>query len=266
MRDRVRTLRNAQLLEDVPEGELGCVASLVRSVELGCAETFAVRGQPSPGMVIVEAGNLEVLLDSSPVCSLSPGSLFAEDALLSECAAPATLRAASRAQVGVLERSRLLLELPHLPVLRQNLEAAYRRRVLAARLYSIDLFRGLSPQARFRLADLFDAIVVPAGTLLAKEGCPGDAFYVIREGCALLHLESLPGEQPVLRTATLGAGDYLGDGSLLEDAPHTATVSAPRDLTVMKLDRPGFHAALSGLPGQLEEVMAAQARRRESIL
>ena len=266
MRDRVRTLQNALLLEEVPEQELGELARLVRLVELREAETFVVRGQPSPGMVMVEAGILEVLLDSSPVCALSPGSLFAEDSLVSESAAPATLRAAAPSRVGLLERSSVRRELPRLPGLRRQLEVAYRRRVLAARLYSIDLFHGLSAEARFRLADRFDALEVPGGAVLAQEGRAGDAFFVIREGEALLHLEAHPGAEAGPATATLRAGDYLGDNCLLDDSPHTATVSVPWDLTVMKLDRQGFLAALDGLPDQLNEVKAALARRRESIL
>ena len=54
--DRLAMLKNALLLEKVPAGELDQLAALVRLVELKGAETFAVRGQPSPGMVLVGSG------------------------------------------------------------------------------------------------------------------------------------------------------------------------------------------------------------------
>lgn len=263
----IRTLRNALLLEKVPELELAEIARLVKTRELKDAETFAVRGQTNPGLVVVESGNLEVLLDSSPICSLSPGSLFGEDALVSESPAPATLRAAADSTIAVLERRLVVRELMRLPNLRQALETAYRKRVLAARLYTIDLFQALTPEARTRLLDQFEVVDVPGGSVLATEGQKGDAFLLIRDGEALLHLPAMEGAPPdAPQTATLKVGDYLGDGTLVDDAPHTATVTAPYDAKMMRLTRKDFLAALAPFPGQLEAVKAAYQRRSESML
>ena len=276
MKDRLEILQNALLFGEVPEVEVDQLVRLVKTVELGEAETFVVRGQPLPGMVMVEAGCLEVLLDSSPICSLSPGSLFSEDALVSDAPAPATLRAATKSRIAVLERKALLREIQRLPNLRHALEQAYRRRVLAARLYQIDLFQVLSVEARLKILDRFEVVSVPGGSELAHEGQLGDSFYVIRDGEALLHLPPIelpPGGQPLAaaepapQTAALKTGDYLGDTCLVDpQKPHGATVSAPYDVLVMKLQRTHFHAALKGLPGQLEATMAAYQRRSESIL
>src|SRR5258708_32282341 len=102
MPDRLQMLRNAVLLESVPQDELEQLAALVRQVELQMAETFAVRGQPSPGMVLVDAGALEGILDSTPICSLAPGGIFSEGSLVSDSPSPATLRAAAASRSGVL--------------------------------------------------------------------------------------------------------------------------------------------------------------------
>ena len=276
MKDRFQILQNALLFGDVPEVEVDQLVRLVRTVDLPMGETFTVRGQPLPGMVLVEAGCLEVLLDSSPICSLSPGSLFAEDALVSDSPAPASLRAALPSKVGLLERKAVLREIQRLPGLRQALEVAYRRRVLAARLYQVDLFQVLSPLARLKLLDRFEVVDIPGGSVLAREGELGDAFFVIREGEAVLHLppveadplgEQEEGAPKVPTTATLRVGDYLGDTMLIdEQKPHGATVTAEYDVRVMKLERAHFLATLKGLPGQLDEVQAAYKRRSESIL
>ncbi len=280
MKDRFQILQNALLFGDVPEVEVDQLVRLVRSVDLPMGETFTVRGQPLPGMVLVEAGCLEVLLDSSPICSLSPGSLFAEDALVWDSPAPASLRAALPSKVGLLERKAVLREVARLPGLRAALEQAYRRRVLAARLYQVDLFQVLSPLTRLKLLERFEVVDVPGGSVLAREGELGDAFYVIREGEAVLHLppvESDPLAGPLAEqdpnanqgptTATLRVGDYLGDTMLVDDQkPHGATVSTDYDLRVMKLERAHFLATLQSVPGQLDEAMAAYRRRSESIL
>lgn len=257
---RLLLLRNALLLETVPEGEIEQLASLVHTIDVEAAQTLTVRGQPSPGLVLVEEGSLEVLLDSTPICTLSPGSVFSEDSLVSDAPAPATLRAALASRVGVLDREAVEEQLDRMPGLWAVLDRAWRHRILAARLYSIDLFRDLSAQARLRLADAFEEIDLPAGTLLAEEGKVLDCFFVIREGQAELHLPE--GEDPA--TVPLRSGEYVGDLALVEDFPQTATVAAPYGLRAMKLDRKAFAAAIAG--DDLREVHAAAARRKESIL
>ncbi len=257
---RIRLLRNALLLETVPESELEQLSSLVRTVELAVAETFTVRGQPSPGMVLVEQGSLEVLLDATPICTLSPGSVFSEDSLVSNAPAPATLRAALPSRIGVLERAAVEEQIENMPHLWEQLDRAWRHRVLVARLYAIDLFRDLTAEARLRLADAFEEIDLPAGSLLAEDGKVLESFFVIREGQAELHLAEGDGPSSV----PLRSGEYVGDLALLEDFPQTATVSAPYGLRAMKLDRAAFAKAIDA--DGLREVQAAAARRKESIL
>ena len=255
-------LRNAVLLESVPEGELSQLAALVRPVELKAAETFAVRGQPSPGMVLVDQGALEVILDSTPICSLSPGSIFAEEALVSDSPSPATLRAAAPSVIGVLEREAMEGQMDLMPRLWEVLDQAWRHRVLAGRLYAIDLFRDITPEARLALADAFEAVDLSAGQLLAEEGKPLDCFWVIREGLAELQLPE--GNDPP--SVALRAGEYVGDLALVEDFPQSATVAAPYGLRAMRLSRAALRKALAKFPGAVNEVKAAAARRKESIL
>jgi CRP-like cAMP-binding protein len=274
MPDRFKALRNSLLLASVPEIEVDQLVPLVRSVKVAENETYAVRGQPLSGLVLVDSGALEVLFESSPICCLSPGSLFGEDALVSDAMAPATLRAAIPGQLGLLERKIMLREIPRLPNLRDALERAYRRRVLAARLYQIDIFQALSDSARLALLDRFEVQTIPGGAVLAERGMPGDGFVFIREGEALLHMPpdegagegAADGAAAEPQTATLKVGDYLGDTTLVDDRPHTATVTAPYDLVVMKLSRDHFQEALAAYPADLGEAMAAYRRRSESIL
>jgi CRP-like cAMP-binding protein len=262
MPDRLEMLRNAVLLESVPDGELEQLAALVRPVDLGMAETFAIRGQPSPGMVLVDAGSLEVILDSTPICSLSPGSIFSEESLVSDSPAPATLRAALASKIGVLERDAVEGQIDLMPKLWEVLDRAWRHRILAARLYSIDLFRELAADVRIAMADAFEEVDLPAEAALAREGEKLDCFFVIREGQAELQLPE--GNDPP--TVALRAGEYVGDLALLEDFPQSATVIAPYGVRAMKLSRKVLMELLGRYPGALDDVKAAAARRKESIL
>src|SRR5260370_23328286 len=125
MPDRLGLLRTAVLLEKAPQGELEHLAALVRPVSIKGGETFAIRGQPSPGMVLVDAGSLEVLLHSTPICSLSPGSIFCEESLVSDTASPATLRPAIPSAIGVPERRAVEGRIDPMPKLPANLRQAW---------------------------------------------------------------------------------------------------------------------------------------------
>jgi cGMP-dependent protein kinase 2 len=262
MPDRLDMLRNAVLLESVPAKEIEQLAALVRPVELIAAETFAERGQPSPGMVLLDAGSLEVLLDATPICSLSPGSVFSEESLVSDSLSPATLRAAVASRIGVLERHAVEGQIDQMPKLWEVLDRAWRHRILAARLYSIDLFRELAAEARVAISDAFEEVDLSAGAFLAKEGQVLDCFWVIREGQAELDLSE--GHEPA--SVPLRTGEYVGDLALIEDFPQMGTVSAPHGLRAMRLSRAALQAALDRYPGALAEVRAAAARRKESNL
>jgi CRP-like cAMP-binding protein len=255
-------LRNAMLLESVPQDELEQLAALVRPVALKAEETFAVRGQPSPGMVLVDAGSLEVILDSTPICSLSPGSIFSEESLVSDAPSPATLRAAAASKIGVLERGAVEGQLDLMPRLYDVLDRAWRHHVLAARLYAIDLFRDISADARLALADAFEEVDLPAGATIAREGQVLDCFWVIREGQAELVLPE--GHDP--SSVLLRPGEYVGDVALLEDFPQSATVSAPYGMRAMRLTRQALQTTLDSFSGALAEMRAAAERRKESIL
>jgi len=258
--DRMQMLRNALLLEHAQEQELQELLGLIKTVQLATAETWAIRGQPCAGMVLVEQGALEVILDSTPICSLSPGSVFCEEALVSDALAPATLRAACPSVIAVLEREAVDEQLDQLPHLWETLDQAWRRRILVARLYAIDLFNVLTHEARLQLAQAFEEVDLPPGALLAEEGKVLDCFWVIREGQAELQLPE--GEDPA--SVPLRAGEYVGELAVLEDFPQSATVSAPMGLRAMRLTRAKLRETLDA--AALAEVAAAAQRRKDSIL
>ena len=87
---------------------------------------------------------------------------------------------------------------------------------------------------------------LPSGTVLLKEGTPGDQFFVILEG----ELEVTRNEGG--RTLVLdiqGAGGFLSEMSLLEDRPRSASARATRDSTVLALEPEQFGDLLSRCPG-----------------
>jgi CRP/FNR family transcriptional regulator, cyclic AMP receptor protein len=116
------------------------------------------------------------------------------------------------------------------------------------------LFEGLSRKELVQLARLTDDVEIPAGRVLCREGDRGREFFVLVEG-----------KVDVARNgrgvATLGAGDFVGEISLLEPTPRTATVTAQTRLRFFVLAPKDFQQMLDENPSIERKVLRALARR-----
>ena len=101
-------------------------------------------------------------------------------------------------------------------------------------LAALPFFKGLNGQELERIAARLQTQRFADGDTVFFAGEPGDRYYVIREGRALV---TLPDGQPA---RTLGPGDGFGELALLFSRPRSATVTASGPLVVAALDRNDF--------------------------
>jgi CRP-like cAMP-binding protein len=108
-------------------------------------------------------------------------------------------------------------------------------------LARVGLFGALPGETLGKLADRMQRDDVAAGTVLLREGQPGDRFFVLLSGIAAVSQSSLGGRR-VLR-----AGEYFGEVALVMDVPRTATVTAMTSCVVASCDRATFDELLRPL-------------------
>jgi CRP-like cAMP-binding protein len=108
-------------------------------------------------------------------------------------------------------------------------------------LARIELLAGLPGQVLGRLAKQMEREEVPPGTVIVREGEPGDRFYLLFAGMLAVNQRDL-GERRVLRP-----GAYFGEVSLTMGVPRTATVSAITPAVVASCDRETFDEFLRPL-------------------
>jgi CRP/FNR family transcriptional regulator, cyclic AMP receptor protein len=129
-------------------------------------------------------------------------------------------------------------------------------------LSRVPLFSGLSRRHLKQLAEACTDARYRPGTTMVVEGRPGDTFFVIVEGEAVV----LRG---VRRVAKLGAGDFFGEISLLDGGPRTATVEATTQVLAIRLSRPTFNQMLKVEPKisvKILDEVAHRIREREKVL
>ena len=101
-------------------------------------------------------------------------------------------------------------------------------------LARVGLFAALPGETLGKLADRMRRDEVAPGTVLVREGEPGDRFYVLVSGVAGVSQSSL-GERRILR-----AGEFFGEVALTMNVPRTATVTAMTPCVVASCDAAAF--------------------------
>jgi cAMP-dependent protein kinase regulator len=108
-------------------------------------------------------------------------------------------------------------------------------------LARVGLFASLSGETLTKLADRMRREEVEPGTVLLREGEPGDRFYALLSGLAGVSQETM-GERGILR-----AGEFFGEVALTMKVPRTATVTAVTPCVVASCDRATFDELLRPL-------------------
>ncbi len=82
-----------------------------------------------------------------------------------------------------------------------------------------------------------------AGTVLFREGDEGAEMYIIQSGRVQI-TRRVGGQEVVL--ATLPAGEFLGEMSIVNDRPRTATATVVEEAVLLRLDGATFEAMIRG--------------------
>lgn len=106
-------------------------------------------------------------------------------------------------------------------------------------LRQIPLFGVLPGAAIEGLAQSLDHVHLEAGTVLMREGDPGDYYYAVADGTVEVSQRGR-----VIRS--IGRPGGLGEIALLRSVPRTATAVASTPVTAFRLDRDLFLTAVTG--------------------
>jgi CRP/FNR family transcriptional regulator, cyclic AMP receptor protein len=129
----------------------------------------------------------------------------------------------------------------------------------AALLAEIPFFHFLDDSERVSLAARLEEVQVPEGQVLFNYGEPGDCLYVIRSGKAEVFFKDDTGTRIVLEVA--GSGDVVGELSLLDGGPRTASVVVTETLEALRLDRGDLDQFLRTHPAAAIDLMSSMGRR-----
>jgi CRP-like cAMP-binding protein len=123
-----------------------------------------------------------------------------------------------------------------------------------ARLEEVSLLEECSRKQLKAVARITEVVEVPAGSVLARVGEPGNEFYLIMDGSARVELSSR-------RRVRLKPGDYFGEMSLLDGQPRSATVVAETPMRLLVIKRRDFATLLREAPELTQNILVTLSRR-----
>lgn len=135
--------------------------------------------------------------------------------------------------------------------------------VEAALLGRVALFRSMDDDERRALAAVMDRRLARAGDIIFQEGDQGDSLLCVAEGELETIVKDNAGQEIVL--ATVGAGEAVGEMSLLDGRSRSATVRCTENAVLLVLERDDLLAVLPRSPHMALDMMAHMAARARKV-
>jgi CRP/FNR family transcriptional regulator, cyclic AMP receptor protein len=121
-------------------------------------------------------------------------------------------------------------------------------------LRGVPLFSSCTNKDLEKIAKAGDEITAPAGSLLVDQGQTGREAFVLLEGEATVRRNGK-------KIATLGPGAVIGELSLLDHGPRTASVTCDTDCQVLVISQRNFLGVLDDVPALAHKLLATLASR-----
>lgn len=109
------------------------------------------------------------------------------------------------------------------------------------------MFKQLSNIELAKLLGKLELRTVTVGTVLFRQGDPGDRLYVIKSGKLELYVDAATGRSPQL-ISILSEGDTLGEMAMLTGEARSATAIAATEAELYIIDRETFHGLVEEQP------------------
>jgi CRP/FNR family cyclic AMP-dependent transcriptional regulator len=121
-------------------------------------------------------------------------------------------------------------------------------------LAGVALFEGCSKKELEKVAAAGDEILMTAGSVIVDQGQTGREAFVVLSG-------SVQVTRSKRKVADLGPGAVVGELSLLDHGPRTATVTCVTDCELLVIDQRNFRAVLQEVPTMAVKLLATIAGR-----
>jgi CRP/FNR family transcriptional regulator len=125
-------------------------------------------------------------------------------------------------------------------------------------LARVPLFEGLAPDELRWIGEAAQLRTFAEGECLFEIGEPGRSLFIVTAGTVqVLH----PNRAMSFQLARIGPGEFIGEMSLLDDSPRSATAKAICEVEALVLDKSDFHRLVVARPDVALHLLGVMSRR-----
>lgn len=244
------------LFSHLDENERSDIFDAMFPVSAIPGEVIIQQGDEGDNFYIIDSGEVEVYVNGEKVLTIGEGGSFGELALIYGTPRAATVKASSSSDVKLwgIDRDsyrRILMG-----------STIRKRKMYEEFLSKVSILENLDKWERLTVADSLEAVSFEDEEVVVKQGEPGNDFFIIVEGTAIVtQFRNDESDEPV-EVGRLGPSDYFGEIALLLDRPRAATVTARGPLKCVKLDRARFERVL----GPCSEILKRNIQQYNSYV
>lgn len=238
----------------------------IRVDEVSGGDEIVRQGDEGHEAFVVARGLLRVVrvegADETTLAQLGPGAILGEMALMSSAPRSASVRALEPAQLLVLERDELERAAEQAPELSHELSAFCHQRMQQNLVRQARVLSGLKVQDRLLLLSKLESRFFEPGEILIGRGQEAERIFLLASGAVSV---SIPEGDDVLVLATLGAGDVVGEISMVLRRPATADVQALHPTLAFEVSRDRLRDLMREFPPLLVELYDLATRRDDEV-
>merc|ERR1712142_747140 len=244
------------LFSHLDENERSDIFDAMFPVSAIPGEVIIQQGDEGDNFYIIDTGEVEVYVNGEKVLTIGEGASFGELALIYGTPRAATVKASTSSDVKLwgIDRDsyrRILMG-----------STIRKRKMYEEFLSKVSILENLDKWERLTVADAREATSFESGQAVVRQGQPGDDFFIIVEGTAIVtQFRNDESDEPV-EVGRLGPSDYFGEIALLLDRPRAATVTGRGPLKCVKLDRDRFERVL----GPCSEILKRNIQQYNSYV
>ncbi|KAM9794600.1 cGMP-dependent protein kinase 1-like isoform 4-T11 [Syngnathus typhle] len=233
-----RALMDNDFMKHLEHGQILTILDCMRptSLDKGCC--VIQEGDDGSSVFVLEEGMVEVSKEGKKLCTIGPGKVFGELAILYNCTRTATVTALTDIKLWAIDRQGFQTIMMRTGLIKHSQYTDFLR--------SVPSFQALPEDVLSKLADVLEETHYSNGDYIIRQGATGDTFFIISEGQVTVWQQTAPNGQQV-PVKTLSKGDWFGEQALKGEDVRTASVTAEGAVTCLVVDRESFKQLIGGL-------------------
>uniref|UniRef100_A0A8B9LFG7 cGMP-dependent protein kinase n=1 Tax=Astyanax mexicanus TaxID=7994 RepID=A0A8B9LFG7_ASTMX len=160
---------------------------------------------------VMEDGKVEVTKEGLKLCTMGPGKVFGELAILYNCTRTATVKTLTNVKLWAIDRQCFQTIMMRTGLIKHAEYMEF--------LKSVPTFHGLPEEILSKLADVLEETHYEDGDYIIRQGARGDTFFIISKGKVTVTREDAASQETVY-LRSLGKGDWFGEKALQGSYKH----------------------------------------------